>query len=326
MRLLSLVLLLATVILLTVAAALCLTPDGHPAPVLTLLTGTLPDIERQLLWQLQLPRQILAFLAGALLAAAGSAIQARFQNPLAEPGLVGISGGAALSAALALQFALPVPLVSLLAFLGGLGALGLTCLMSRNAADGERLILAGIAVNAVFGSLLTLLITTLPDGSLRTITFWLMGSFANADWNQARLFLLTAPLLIWLLFREWRLLNALQLGAPTAFHLGFDVRRGGLRVILLAAMATALVVSTCGMVGFIGLMAPHLARQFIGSHARRLLIAAPLMGGWLALLADWLAHSVLYPVELPVGVITSLAGAPFFLWLLWQNSQRRPHA
>ncbi|MBV8049195.1 MAG: iron ABC transporter permease [Paludibacterium sp.] len=326
MRLLPFVVLMSAVIALTAGTALTLTPDGRPEPLLALFSGNLPPIERELLWQLRLPRQLLAFTAGALLAAAGGAIQARFKNPLAEPGLIGISGGAALSAALALQCGLPTPWVPLAAFGGGLAALGLTSLMSRPGTDGDRLILAGIAVNAIFGSLLTILIATLPDGSLRTITFWLMGSFANADWPQAERFVIAAPILLWLLFREWRLLNALQLGAATAFHLGFDVRRGGARVVLLAALATALVVSHCGMVGFVGLMAPHLARQLVGSHARRLQIAAPLLGGWLALLADWLAHSLIYPAELPVGVITSLAGAPFFLWLLWQSNRRRRHA
>jgi iron complex transport system permease protein len=319
-------LLLLLAVLLTASGALWLAPDGWHAARGDMLPLPPPGLESQLLYQLRLPRLLLSFLSGALLACSGCAIQARFQNPLAEPGLVGISGGAALAAALALQLALPPLWVSLLAFAGGLLALGLTSLMARHAGSAASLILAGIAVNALFGSLLTLLISTLPDGSLRTITFWLMGSFANAEWPQTRIFLLATPVLWGLLYREWRLLNALQLGGHTAFHLGFDARRGGARVVLLAALATALVVSNCGMVGFVGLMAPHLARQLVGNHSRRLLLVAPLFGGWLAMLADWLAHALLYPAELPVGVITSLAGAPFFLCLLWRNSQRPDHA
>lgn len=326
MRTALLVLLLTAATLVTAVLALSLAPDNGSLRLLPLLSGTLPDLERQLLVELRLPRQILAFCAGALLASAGTAIQARFQNPLAEPSLVGISGGAALAAALALQWALPVPVVSALAFAGGVAGLALTWMLSRRAAHGERLILAGLAVNAILGSLLTLLISTLPDGSLRTITFWLMGSFANADWRAARLFLVAAPLLILLLYRDWRLLNALQLGTRSAFHLGFDTRRGGWRVVLYAALAASLVVSTCGMVAFIGLMAPHLARQMVGSHTRRLLATAPLIGGWLALLADTAAQTLLYPAELPVGVITSLTGAPFFLWLLWKSGKEGTHA
>lgn len=190
--------------------------------------------------------------------------------------------------------------------------------------DGNRLILSGLAVSTLLGSLLTLLITMLPDGSLRIVTFWLMGSFASVEWPQALLMLLAAPL-VWLaLFRQWRFLNALQLGESTAFHLGFAVRRLEWRIVMLAALATGLVVSGCGMIGFIGLMAPHLARQLLGSDSRRLLLAAPLLGAWLAVSSDWLARGLLAPAELPVGVITSLLGAPFFLWLL--RRQERRHA
>ncbi|WP_051229111.1 FecCD family ABC transporter permease [Paludibacterium yongneupense] len=306
-------------LILTALASLFDSPATGGIHVGDWLSGRVPPIEHELLWQLRLPRVLLAFCAGALLASAGAAIQARFHNPLAEPGLIGINGGAALAAALALQLGLPTPLVSLSAFGGGLLALSLTRLMSRSTRNAARLILAGVAVNAVFGSLLTLLICTLPDGSLRTITFWLMGSFAQAEWPLVRLCLLAAPVLCLLLYREWRLLNALQLGEEAAWHMGFNVRRGAWRVVVLSALACSLVVSSCGMVGFIGLMAPHLVRQCIGGHSRRLLLLAPLAGGWLALGADWLARSAIYPAELPVGVITSLTGAPFFLWLLWRN-------
>ena len=306
-------------LLLTALVSLFYSPAAGAPTAGDWLSGRVPAIERDLLWQLRLPRVLLAFCAGALLASAGTAIQARFHNPLAEPGLIGINGGSALGAALALQLGLPAPLVSLAAFGGGLLALGLTRLMSRPSRDGARLILAGVAVNAVFGSLLTLLICTLPDGSLRTITFGLMGSFAQAEWPLVRLCLFATPLLCLLLFREWRLLNALQLGEESAWHMGFNVRHGAWRVVLLSALACGLVVSSCGMVGFIGLMAPHLVRQCVGGHARRLLLLAPLAGGWLALAADALARGALYPAELPVGVITSLTGAPFFLWLLWRN-------
>jgi iron complex transport system permease protein len=322
MRHSPLLILLLLAIILTAGSALYLVPDGSHTSPLMLICGHIPPFERQLLLELRLPRLAVSFCAGALLASAGAAIQARFQNPLAEPSLVGISGGAALAAAVSLQLGLSVFWVSATAFSGGLLALGLSCLMSRGQQGSERLILAGIAVNALFGSLLTLLISTLPDSSLRTITFWLMGSFANADWGQARLFILMTPLLSWLLYREWPLLNALQLGRAEAFHLGFDVKKGSLYIVLLAALASTLVVSSCGMLGFIGLMAPHLTRQLIGSHARRLLIGAPLLGGWLAMLADWVAHAALFPAELPVGVITSLAGAPFFLYLLWRSGKR----
>ena len=282
-----------------------------------------PALEWQLLVELRLPRLLASAGAGALLASAGAAMQARFRNPLAEPGLIGVNSGAALASALALSLGAGLYGVAASAFGGGMAALLLVRLLGADQ-DGNRLILSGLAVSTLLGSLLTLLITMLPDGSLRVVTFWLMGSFASVEWPQALLMLLAAPL-VWLaLFRQWRFLNALQLGESTAFHLGFAVRRLEWRIVMLAALATGLVVSGCGMIGFIGLMAPHLARQLLGSDSRRLLLAAPLLGAWLAVSSDWLARGLLAPVELPVGVITSLLGAPFFLWLL--RRQERRHA
>ncbi|MGC0152093.1 FecCD family ABC transporter permease [Chromobacterium vaccinii] len=281
-----------------------------------------PPLEWRLLLQLRLPRLLAAASAGALLSSAGAAVQARFRNALAEPGLIGINSGAALAAALALSLGAGLYGVAAAGFCGGLAALLLVRLLG-NDADGNRLILSGLAVSTLLGSLLTLLITTLPDGSLRVVTFWLMGSFASVEWPQALILLLACPL-IWLaLFRQWRFLNALQLGESTAFHLGFDVRRREWLIVLLAALAAGLVVSGCGMIGFVGLMAPHLARQLVGSDSRRLLAVAPLLGAWLTVVADWLAGGLLAPAELPVGVITSLLGAPFFLWLLRRQEPGR---
>ncbi|OHX14579.1 FecCD family ABC transporter permease [Chromobacterium sphagni] len=280
-----------------------------------------PALEWQLLVELRLPRLLASASAGALLASAGAAMQARFRNPLAEPGLIGINSGAALASALALSLGAGLYGVAAAAFGGGIAALLLVRLLGADQ-DGNRLILSGLAVSTLLGSLLTLLITMLPDGSLRVVTFWLMGSFAGVEWPLALLLLLAAPP-IWLaLFRQWRFLNALQLGESAAFHLGFAVRRQEWQVVMLAALATGLVVSGCGMIGFIGLMAPHLARQLLGSDSRRLLIAGPLLGAWLAVASDWLARGLLAPAELPVGVITSLLGAPFFLWLLRRQEPR----
>ncbi|MEN6079751.1 iron ABC transporter permease [Chromobacterium piscinae] len=280
-----------------------------------------PALEWQLLLELRLPRLLAAASAGALLASAGCAVQARFRNPLAEPGLIGINSGAALGAALALSLGAGLYAVAAAGFAGGLGALLLVRLLGDDK-DGNRLILSGLAVSTLLGSLLTLLITMLPDGSLRVVTFWLMGSFASAEWPLALALTVSAPL-VWLaLFSHWRFLNALQLGESAAFHLGFSVRGQEWRIVLLAALAAGLVVSGCGMIGFVGLMAPHLARQLLGSDSRRLLVVSPLLGAWLTVSADWLARSLLAPAELPVGVITSLLGAPFFLWLLRRQGPR----
>lgn len=324
MRLFPLTLALAASLTLLSLASLL---HGSGIDASRLLAGqALPELEWQLLWQLRLPRLLASASAGALLASAGAAVQARFRNPLAEPGLIGINSGAALAAAAALSLGAGLYAVSASAFAGGLSSLLLIRLLGQTQQGGSRLILSGLAISSLLGSLLTLLITTLPDGSLRVVIFWLMGSFASVDWPQAALLCAAAPL-IWLaLHRQWRFLNALQLGDAAAFHLGFEVRRREWQVVILAALAAGLVVSACGMIGFIGLMGPHLARQLVGGNARRLLWVAPLLGALLAIASDWLARSLLAPSELPVGVITSLIGAPFFLWLLRQGAGKEWHA
>ncbi|CUA82338.1 ABC-type Fe3+-siderophore transport system, permease component [Gulbenkiania indica] len=284
---------------------------------------TASDLE--VLRALRLPRLMAALASGALLGLAGTAVQAFFRNPLAEPGLVGVSAGAALAAAAALSVASALPVVAGCAFLGGLAALGV---IRRLAGRGSRarLILAGVAVNALLTSLLILLMTTLPDSALRTVTFWLLGSFAGAGWPEAATLALAVPLTGFALGGLWRFLNALQTGEASAFHLGFAVDRLGRRLMIWVAVAVGLVVAQCGSVSFVGLMAPHLARQLVGSELRRLLLTAPLMGALLTVLADWVARAAFAPAELPVGAITSLAGAPFFLWLLARRDRRQTDA
>jgi iron complex transport system permease protein len=308
---------LITLILLTLAlfAGLLLdAPLGHALP--GLFGQTHDPLAHQLLLELRLPRVLSAATGGALLACAGAAIQFQFRNALAEPGLIGVSGGAALAAALALEAGLTGGMVAVAAFGGGVTALWLAWRLAGPNSPASQLILAGVAINALTGSLLTLLIATLPDGSLRTVTFWLMGSFASVDWRQATLLLLALPPIWILLWRRWRYLNLLQLGDAATFHAGYPLRRERRIVVALAALAASLVVANCGMIGFVGLMAPHLARLLTGADARRVLLLSPLLGALLAVVADTVSRLAIAPSELPVGVITSLAGAPFFLWLL----------
>ncbi|MDN0076350.1 iron ABC transporter permease [Crenobacter sp. SG2303] len=290
------------------------TPIGSSLP--SLFGHAHDPLTRQLLLELRLPRVLSAAASGALLACAGAAAQYQFRNALAEPGLIGVSGGAALAAALALEAGLGGGLVAMTAFVGGLVALWLTWRLAGPRSPSSQLILAGVAINALTGSLLTLLIATLPDDSLRTVTFWLMGSFASVNWRQASALLIALPPVWVLLWRHWRYLNLLQLGDAATFHAGYPLARGRLQVVALAALATSLVVANCGMIGFVGLMAPHLARLITGADARRVLLLAPLLGALLAVIADTISRLAIAPAELPVGVITSLAGAPFFLWLM----------
>ncbi|MBE5528567.1 iron ABC transporter permease [Laribacter hongkongensis] len=272
-----------------------------------------------LVLQLRAPRLVLALAAGSLLALCGASLQAQFRNPLAEPGLIGVSAGAALGAALALAASAPFWLVLPASLAGALTATHLAQRLAGHSGNATELLLAGVAINAFAAALLTLVISFADDQSLRGITFWLMGSLALADWPLAAGLALVAVTGLALLWPRWRLLNALLLGERTAFHAGFAVARERRMLVWLTATLVALTISLTGGIGFIGLIVPQLVRRLSGGHYRQLLPLSALGGGLLLALADLLARLAVAPAELPVGAITSLAGAPFFLWLLRQR-------
>ncbi|MCG9055088.1 iron ABC transporter permease [Laribacter hongkongensis] len=272
-----------------------------------------------LVLQLRAPRLVLALAAGSLLALCGASLQAQFRNPLAEPGLIGVSAGAALGAALALAASAPFWLVLPASLAGALTATLLAQRLAGHSGNATELLLAGVAINAFAAALLTLVISFADDQSLRGITFWLMGSLALADWPLAAGLALVAVTGLALLWPRWRLLNALLLGERTAFHAGFAVAHERRLLVWLTATLVALTISLTGGIGFIGLIVPQLVRRLSGGHYRQLLPLSALGGGLLLALADLLARLAVAPAELPVGAITSLAGAPFFLWLLRQR-------
>ncbi|MCG9078708.1 FecCD family ABC transporter permease [Laribacter hongkongensis] len=276
-----------------------------------------------LVLQLRAPRLVLALAAGSLLALCGASLQAQFRNPLAEPGLIGVSAGAALGAALALAASAPFWLVLPASLAGALTATHLAQRLAGHSGNATELLLAGVAINAFAAALLTLVISFADDQSLRGITFWLMGSLALADWPLAAGLALVAVTGLALLWPRWRLLNALLLGERTAFHAGFAVARERRMLVWLTATLVALTISLTGGIGFIGLIVPQLVRRLSGGHYRQLLPLSALGGGLLLALADLLARLAVAPAELPVGAITSLAGAPFFLWLLRQRRELR---
>jgi len=282
--------------------------------------------EMPILMQLRLPRTIAALASGGLLACAGATVQYQFRNVLAEPGLIGISGGAALSAAVALQLGAIPLIVSIASFSGAAMALLIVWCLAGAAYTSTRLILAGIAINALTGSFLMLLMTVLPSGALHSVTFWLMGSFSASNWHTALSLIIALPIIWFLLWHHWRYLNLLQLGENVVFYTGYSLIRWRFSAVALATLSTALVVSQCGMVGFIGLMAPHLCRVTIGGDARQILFFSPLIGALLTGCADVIARLAIYPIELPVGVITSLTGVPFFLWLMVRMQRRSANA
>ncbi|GLK08269.1 FecCD family ABC transporter permease [Streptosporangium carneum] len=273
------------------------------------------------LWQIRFPRVALSVLIGASLGVAGAAMQGVFGNPLAEPGVIGVSSGAAVGAVgtIVLGFsAFGEWSVTVAAFLGGLIATFVVYLLSRSNGRTEvvTLVLTGIAVNAVAGAVVGLLTFLADDAQLRSISFWSLGSLGGATWPVVAgvLPFAVAGLVLVPLFA--RALDVLALGERSARHLGVDTERIRLGVILLAALLTGAAVAAAGIIGFVGLVVPHLVRLVAGPGHRVLLPASALAGAIVLLAADLVARTVAVPAELPIGVLTALLGGPFFLWLL----------
>lgn len=282
---------------------------GELAPADMLMHNVLLDI--------RLPRVLFSTIVGAALAATGVTMQALFRNPLAEPGLVGISSGAALGAVFAIVMtAGSFFIIAAAAFLGSLLATFLAYSVGRRYNGVAGLLLAGIAINTIAGSAIGVLTYLANDTQLRDLTFWSMGSLAGADWGT---FLWLGPwttLLLVYLCSQWRVLNALLLGEREASHLGFELVTVRRRLIVATALIIGPLVAVTGGIGFIGLVVPHLMRMVLGAHHRYLLPASVLTGALVLTLADWLARVVVSPAELPIGLVTSLVGGPFFFWLL----------
>ena len=279
------------------------------------------------LWQIwfsvRLPRLLLAVLVGAALALAGCVMQGLFRNPLADPGLLGISSGAALAVALSVVLSLTLPGVLALyvpllaAFIGSLAVTLVIFLLSRQGGSGlSRLLLVGVAINALCGAAVGVLSWLSSDQQLRQLSLWGMGSLGQAQWPGV---LVASSLILPCIILIQRLaarLNLLQLGDEEAHYLGVDVAGTQRWLLILSALLVAASVALSGVIGFIGLVVPHLMRFCLGSDHRLLLPASLLTGSILLLLADTLARTLVAPAEMPVGLLTSLIGGPWFLWLI----------
>ena len=280
-----------------------------------------------ILAQIRMPRTLLGLTVGMVLALCGVAMQGLFRNPLADPGLVGVSSGAALGAAVAivggaafggLPEAFAPYLLSACAFVGGLLVTALVYRLGRR--DGQTnvatMLLAGIALTALAGAAIGLFTYLADDATLRTLTFWNLGSLNGASYARLwPLLLATLAVALWLP-RRARALNALLLGESEARYLGFDVERLKRELVFCTALGVGAAVAAAGLIGFIGLVVPHLMRLLVGPDHRLLLPASALAGASLLLLADLVARLALAPAELPIGIVTALIGAPFFLYLL----------
>lgn len=286
------------------------------------------------LLQIRLPRIVLATLIGGGLGIAGASLQGMFRNPLVEPGLIGVSSGSALFAVIYLvliagstglwksmsAFGLP-----LFAFVGGLIHVAAVYRLSRSEGKTETstLILAGVAINALAGALIGLTLFYADDAALRSFTFWSLGDLGGASWTKipAALLLILLPSL--LLLRDYRALNALSLGEYEAFHMGVNVKQIKIKLLITTALIVGVGVSLAGMIGFIGLIVPHLIRIGFGADHRLVLPGAFLLGAILMNLADLIARLIVIPAEMPIGVVTALIGAPFFIWLIFNLNKAK---
>ena len=285
------------------------------------------------LWHLRLPRIALALLVGAALGLSGALTQGLFRNPLADPGLLGVSSGAACAVALSIVFlsalpALPVALrpwlLPLAAFAGAVGVcLALDRVARWLTADSiTGLLLTGIALNALAAAVIGLCTYLASDEQLRRLTFWTLGSLAGANWPVVAVLAALLLAALWQVRRLLRVMNALALGEAAAAHVGVNVRQLRTWVVVLVALLCGVAVAWCGMIGFIGLVAPHIVRSLAGPDQRRVAPLAMGVGALLLLVADTLARSVAIPAEVPVGIFTALFGAPFFLLLLLAARRR----
>jgi len=329
-----LLLLLSLLLLAALAAGLMLgTVPVSLAEVLVVIgshlgvTDRVPGMADLVIWEIRLPRVLLSVLVGAALALSGALVQGLFRNPLADPSLIGVSGGAAVGAAFAIVLGGAVGFLSgpwmlpLLAFAGGAGVTALVYRLgvSPLGTSVATMLLAGVAINAMTGACISYLSTVAEDARLRNLIFWLMGSFNTASWTKVAWVLPFTLLALLMIPRLWKGLNALLLGESEARHLGFSVERLRREVILVTALAVGAAVAAVGMIGFVGLVVPHIVRLLLGPDHRWLLPCTALLGATLLCLADVAARMLVQPQELAIGVLTALLGAPFFLFLIVQR-------
>jgi iron complex transport system permease protein len=328
---------LALLVVGTVAAFLLSVALG-PIPITlaeigaALTGGTVDAMLRDIILDLRIPRSLMALAVGAVLAAGGTAMQGLFRNPLADPTLIGVSGGAALAAASFIVFGASIPFIPdslrlyampVAAFLGGMVVvLVIQRLAQRDGrTDIATMLLAGIAVNAVVMAGIGLLTFIGNDAQLRTINFWMLGSLGGSGWGPLSAVGPVSVAVVLACLSLARVLDGMMLGEREAQTLGFNVETTKRLLIVAVAAGVGTAVAFCGVIVFVGIVAPHMIRIAIGPAHRTLLIGAALLGGILLLLADTLCRLIVVPAELPIGIVTSLLGAPFFLALLIGRSR-----
>lgn len=322
---------MATLALLALAAAglgcVAGSAEISPMDVLRVIGGhlglsTSPDLAVDtIVWSLRMPRVVLAALAGASLGMSGAAMQGMFRNALADPALIGVSGGGALGAVGAAVLGGSIAIMSPAAIVGAFVTTAVVYNVARvgTRVQSQTMLLAGLAVNALAGALVGFLIQIAEYEQVRSVLFWLLGSMSGATWKICGVAFAFCALPLLLMPRQARALNAMLLGDAEAYHLGYDVQRVKLLCVVFSSMMVGASVAFCGAIGFVGLVVPHLARMVFGPDHRVLLPASALSGTVLLILADIGSRTLDPPAELPVGVLTALMGAPFFLYLIYRR-------
>jgi iron complex transport system permease protein len=298
-----------------------------PGEIVHEIFSPAPQVAGLIVTELRLPRTVLACLVGATLGLSGAVLQGFTRNPLAEPGLLGVSAGASLGAVIAIYFGMAslfeftAPIMGLA---GALGASALTFALGRNGGT-LALILAGAAVSGLAAALISVALNLAPNPyAAYEIMTWLLGSLSDRSWNHVLLILPFVIVGCTMLFYTAKGLDALSLGEVQAQSLGIDLKRLRLLVVLGTALSVGASTSVTGAIGFIGLVAPHLIRPFVGAHPRKILVPAAVLGALLLLLADIATRLIRIGPEIKLGVITSLVGTPFFFWLVVRLRRTSP--
>ena len=331
----------AAVLVIVFTASLTIGPTGLtlaslPRALSAVLLGAQSTDEAQarlVLLEVRLPRTLLAAFVGAALATSGALMQGLFRNPLADPGLIGVSSGAALGAVVTIAFSASIAApwvwlfgiyaLPLSAFIGGLSTTLVLMLVARKHGTTAvgTLLLAGIALAAITGALSGLVAYLSDDRQLRDLTLWTLGSLGGSSWSKVLGVLPFALVLVLALPGLVRALNGLLLGEAEAFHLGIDLERAKIRIVLLTAAAVGAAVAVAGIIGFVGIVVPHLVRLIAGPDHRIVLPGSALTGAAMVIVADIVARVIVSPAELPIGIIMAVVGAPVFLHLVVKRGQ-----
>ena len=311
---------------LTISAMVALVLGSYKISLSEVIFGEISELSETVLFQIRSPRVIFSMFAGASLALSGACLQGLFRNPLADPGLIGVSAGAALGAASIIvigssstpSFLLSPYMVPMGAILGSSGVIFLLYTLTKGfESQGiSYMLLAGIAINALVGVCIGILTYISNDAELRGLTFWTMGSFGGVTWPLVLPAIIVISINLFWIFKFSRSLDILQLGESEAYRLGVDVKKLKFAIIISSAMIVGISVSLSGMIGFVGLVIPHLVRMMGGVNNNYVLPASAILGASLMVVSDLVSRVVIQPAELPIGLITSALGSPFFLWLI----------